>query len=323
MNPPALHHPELEDLYRYDLRIPAEKVEAILRLPRETLVEDLKAILRDAVQRHASFREKEWKQEEMSFPIHAMWLLADIKDPSTLPEVLNLLRQERETIDLWIGDFITGDMWEVLYHLGQDSLDELKAFALETLPDFYCQLAATDVVAQLALHHTERREECIAWFRDLLERLLARHEAKDYPYDGDYISFIVGNLITIQASELLPLIKRLYELDLVYDGIIGPYEDAESDIVSTTIKQSKKVVWNTIFERYQYATSEWYSYEENNDAKKDYPAITFPQFSTSRFQPSIRQGPKIGRNDPCPCGSGKKYKKCCWQKDQQPNNLTT
>jgi SEC-C motif-containing protein len=26
---------------------------------------------------------------------------------------------------------------------------------------------------------------------------------------------------------------------------------------------------------------------------------------------AIRQGPKIGRNDPCPCGSGKKYKKCC------------
>lgn len=25
----------------------------------------------------------------------------------------------------------------------------------------------------------------------------------------------------------------------------------------------------------------------------------------------VRQGPKIGRNDPCPCGSGKKFKKCC------------
>ncbi|RCV63967.1 hypothetical protein C5S53_11155 [Methanophagales archaeon] len=24
---------------------------------------------------------------------------------------------------------------------------------------------------------------------------------------------------------------------------------------------------------------------------------------------------KIGRNDPCPCGSGKKYKKCCLRKD--------
>ena len=25
-------------------------------------------------------------------------------------------------------------------------------------------------------------------------------------------------------------------------------------------------------------------------------------------------GPKIGPNDPCPCGSGKKYKKCCGKK---------
>jgi uncharacterized protein YecA (UPF0149 family) len=28
--------------------------------------------------------------------------------------------------------------------------------------------------------------------------------------------------------------------------------------------------------------------------------------------PESQRGiPKIGRNDPCPCGSGKKYKKCC------------
>ena len=33
------------------------------------------------------------------------------------------------------------------------------------------------------------------------------------------------------------------------------------------------------------------------------------------FKPSVstvrRESPRIGRNDPCPCGSGKKYKKCC------------
>ena len=27
-------------------------------------------------------------------------------------------------------------------------------------------------------------------------------------------------------------------------------------------------------------------------------------------QPQVRRGPKVGRNDPCPCGSGKKYKQC-------------
>lgn len=31
------------------------------------------------------------------------------------------------------------------------------------------------------------------------------------------------------------------------------------------------------------------------------------------LHPVHREGPKVGRNDPCPCGSGKKYKKCCGQ----------
>lgn len=34
-------------------------------------------------------------------------------------------------------------------------------------------------------------------------------------------------------------------------------------------------------------------------------------FLEQRKSGTIRKGKKIGRNDPCPCGSGKKYKKCC------------
>jgi len=30
-----------------------------------------------------------------------------------------------------------------------------------------------------------------------------------------------------------------------------------------------------------------------------------------KLKPVVHAGPKVGRNDPCPCGSGKKYKKCC------------
>lgn len=35
----------------------------------------------------------------------------------------------------------------------------------------------------------------------------------------------------------------------------------------------------------------------------------------ARWMPVERQTPKIGRNDPCPCGSGKKHKKCCLGKE--------
>ena len=37
------------------------------------------------------------------------------------------------------------------------------------------------------------------------------------------------------------------------------------------------------------------------DCDHDHPAAA---------EPFLREEPKIGRNDPCHCGSGKKYKKC-------------
>ncbi|HEX7787531.1 MAG TPA: preprotein translocase subunit SecA [Methylomirabilota bacterium] len=36
-----------------------------------------------------------------------------------------------------------------------------------------------------------------------------------------------------------------------------------------------------------------------------------PRKATPRAEPRAADGQKVGRNDPCPCGSGKKYKKCC------------
>jgi len=37
----------------------------------------------------------------------------------------------------------------------------------------------------------------------------------------------------------------------------------------------------------------------------------FVEGDAVRPQPFRREQPKVGRNDPCPCGSGKKFKKCC------------
>lgn len=41
------------------------------------------------------------------------------------------------------------------------------------------------------------------------------------------------------------------------------------------------------------------------------PAVTAPAAGQSRGAQTVRGGKKVGRNDPCPCGSGKKYKNCC------------
>ena len=39
-------------------------------------------------------------------------------------------------------------------------------------------------------------------------------------------------------------------------------------------------------------------------------AAALPAAVAAAMAPTVREGPKVGRNDPCPCGSGKKYKQC-------------
>jgi preprotein translocase subunit SecA len=47
------------------------------------------------------------------------------------------------------------------------------------------------------------------------------------------------------------------------------------------------------------------------DGRKASEMVTDATEELSRPQAPVRTGPKVGRNDPCPCGSGKKYKQCC------------
>jgi uncharacterized protein YchJ len=68
-----------------------------------------------------------------------------------------------------------------------------------------------------------------------------------------------------------------------------------------------------IYDRYTHILTTWAGYneekeEEINNDLNDYGYTDFQQ------EESIRSEPKVGRNNPCPCGSGKKYKKCCWNK---------
>lgn len=56
-----------------------------------------------------------------------------------------------------------------------------------------------------------------------------------------------------------------------------------------------------------------------SEAKAD-PIATIPEAPQPKVISGFtvrRAAPRVGRNDPCPCGSGQKYKKCCYDKDQE------
>jgi len=61
------------------------------------------------------------------------------------------------------------------------------------------------------------------------------------------------------------------------------------------------------------------TYTEKGEKKEHHELATFRKTGETWYfldgkiipKPVTREAPKTGRNDPCPCGSGKKFKKCC------------
>jgi len=73
---------------------------------------------------------------------------------------------------------------------------------------------------------------------------------------------------------------------------------AEQAGVDTTDADALQRFW------YEQALQSLESLEQEAPDRADQPRLT-------RTAPIVEHAPRIGRNDPCPCGSGRKYKKCC------------
>ena len=96
-------------------------------------------------------------------------------------------------------------------------------------------------------------------------------------------------------------------IDGINDSLNNPYEletlSEDSELVFDI--NLEKLYFNMLDAKaeYLYTLPQWdgiFSEEKREAIKKEY-----------RESKIVRNENKIGRNDPCPCGSGKKYKKCC------------
>ena len=96
-------------------------------------------------------------------------------------------------------------------------------------------------------------------------------------------------------------------LDGINDSlkVPNPIETMTEDTEVNLIFDKEKLYKNMVDARadWLYELPQWEKIFDEETRKRLY--LEQKQSGT------IRKGKKIGRNDPCPCGSGKKYKKCC------------
>jgi hypothetical protein len=210
-------------LYNNDLRIEQAKLRTILKLPHESLVSDLTLVLKDSIYRFEYFKnladtKKRWNADIMSFPLHAIYLLGELKAKESLNDILETFRQGEEFIEFWYGDFMTGSLWEPLYYIADKQLDVLKQFLLTPGIWTFGRSEITSCAGQTALHQPKRKAEIVSWFSDLF-RHLAGASLDDNIIDSDFIGLAICHVIDFRGFEMLPYIKKLYDLGYVGTGI--------------------------------------------------------------------------------------------------------
>ena len=90
-------------------------------------------------------------------------------------------------------------------------------------------------------------------------------------------------------------------------GYENPVETMDENTVVKIEIDPEKLYYNMVEAKAEwlYSLPQWDEILTEEKKKEIY--------KTQKASGTIVKGAKIGRNDPCPCGSGKKYKKCCGQ----------
>jgi preprotein translocase subunit SecA len=118
--------------------------------------------------------------------------------------------------------------------------------------------------------------------------------------------------------------EHLLNMDHLKEGIglrgygqknpLNEYKREGFEMFANMIETVKQQTLTTLF-RVQIAKEEDVDREALEKRKRQQAEMRLSrggqEAGQAQQQPLKREGEKIGRNDPCPCGSGKKYKKCC------------
>jgi len=313
---PEFNHPEIRQLYKNGMRIDHKVIKEILGLPRTSLIDDLEIILEDVVRRYEYFENKidegKWVEEEQTFLIHAFFLLSDLNATESLDNVLTLLRQDEKLLEFWFGDYLNYEVSRTIYQLGKNQLEKLKQFVLGPNVYTYAKSAIITSVEQISYHDPERTPEVVGWIKEVLTFLLDNRDNENL-IDSDFIGFTIGCIINLKAKELLPLVNTLFEHELVSVDICGDFNDVENVIINQQERDYYKFNLFNIYDRYTHILTTWAGYKTD---EKDIGSSNFNNYDLTDYQPKdlISSVSKTGRNNPCPCGSGKKYKKCCGSK---------
>ncbi len=141
------------------------------------------------------------------------------------------------------------------------------------------------------------------WMRDYLRRLFAEMEPRDsHMVWVDWVTAVAA----LGYEDFVPQAEDLFGRAWIDPGVLEP-QDFQADLQATLAAPHEEPVFRAQLAKPFTDTIGTLEHWGFGDTSDEDGWLTEPDNQV----PYVNPMRDVGRNDPCPCGSGKKYKKCC------------
>ena len=239
---------------------------------------------------------------------YALYLLAEFRESGALAPLLRILALPEADLDLLLGDILIHDGPMLIASVCGGEVTAIHGLIENPRASAYARDAALRALLLLVADGTLHRDNMIAYLR---------HVCSTYPaQDQQLWSLWTQTAASIYPQELMPEIRAAFQAGRIAGQLIT-LDKIESDLregrdaVLARLRAQPRYVANAI-DCLAYWIERTDDDEEEFDTDEDEEEVVAEAVSGNPpGLPYRRDVPKVGRNDPCPCGSGKKYKKCC------------
>lgn len=243
--------------------------------------------------------------------LHALMILGLMNSEragmAMLPFIDFIDQESDDALQEWFAGF-----WPALTRNKPETvLEKLREICKDSSKSWYTRLNVTEAIVDHALSQGEQElENELDWIVRIVE---------DQNEDWDFRLFVCSLLLDFPRERnkelLLKMASEQSGMETIFD---------KNDVDRAYVQQADKPEWGQSRDLWDFYQTEEIKARQQRRKKEaeseietmfedfDNPIDTPESYQGwTIHEPFIRETPKVGRNDPCPCGSGKKFKKCC------------
>jgi Protein of unknown function (DUF1186)/SEC-C motif len=237
-----------------------------------------------------------------------IYILGGARDSRAFPDLLRLLRRGEAEVAMLLGDMITKHLAQIAAGMFDGDAEAVFEAIADRSIDEYSREALLGAATFLAWIGRIDRERMQRFLRQFYEQRLA---------DDDDMAWVgwLEAIARLGLRNMAPFVHAAWKEGRVPEGLLDR-EDFETDLRHAEQQPDDE-------ERFAEAnlgyiedvvvalegTDRLFTTEDDEEDYDSELTGELPPWSLG--EPVVNPWRNVGRNDPCPCGSGKKAKKCC------------